>query len=138
MIMGYPSSRNINDLCPQMRALFVRFSNAMAQAGYDFIVTCTYRNNEDQTALYNQGRVNSKPIVTNAKAGESKHNCVDSEGKPASQAFDIVLMTNGKPDWDRRNPKWRLAGKIGTSVGLEWAGNWPNFSEYPHFQLPKE
>jgi peptidoglycan L-alanyl-D-glutamate endopeptidase CwlK len=25
-------------------------------------------------------------------------------------------------------------GKIGESCGLEWAGNWKTFKEFPHFQ----
>lgn len=131
----YPSSRNINDLHPRLRAIFVRFDSAMIKAGIDFIVTCTYRNDRDQDALFAQGRTAAGRVVTNAKAGQSKHNYVGDNERPASLAFDIVIMTNGKPDWNIDNPAWKIAGKIGKSVGLEWAGDWKSFKEYPHFQI---
>lgn len=131
----YPSSRNINDLHPRLRGIFVRFNDAMIKAGIDFIVTCTFRNAVDQRAAFDQGRTKPGRIVTNALPGQSKHNHVDNTGKPASLAFDIVIMEHGKPDWDINNPKWKIAGRLGKSVGLEWAGDWKSFREYPHFQL---
>lgn len=131
------ASRNINDLSPRMKALFVRFDLAMREAGIDFIVTCTYRDGEEQDRLYAQGRSTRGSIVTNARAGQSRHNAVDAQNKPASEAFDIVIMNGGKPDWDIKNPNWRKAGTVGKSVGLEWAGDWKTFKEYPHFQLPE-
>jgi peptidoglycan L-alanyl-D-glutamate endopeptidase CwlK len=134
----FASSRNINDLHPRLREIFVRFDAAMKKAGIDFIVTCTYRNNADQDALFAQGRITSGHVVTNAKAGQSKHNGVNIDGKPASTAFDIVIISNGKADWNVGNPAWKIAGRLGKSVGLEWAGDWKSFKEYPHFQLKEE
>lgn len=131
------SSRDVKTLCSQLRGIFIRFDSAMREAKIDYIVTCTYRSNTDQTRLYAQGRTTKGAIVTNAKAGESEHNAIDSDGVPASRAFDIVVMKDGKPDWDKKNPAWKIAGKIGVSVGLTWAGNWKSFQEYPHFQLPE-
>jgi peptidoglycan L-alanyl-D-glutamate endopeptidase CwlK len=134
----YKSSRNIQDLHPRLRGLFITFDAELRAAGVDYIVTCTYRNGADQDALYAQGRTVRGNKVTNAKAGESLHNNCDANGIPAARAFDIVIMKNGKPDWNVSNPHWKLAGKIGQRVGLEWAGNWVSFKEYPHFQLPKD
>lgn len=134
----YQSSRNVTALHPRLRSLFILFDSAMREAGIDYIVTATYRNNADQDALYAMGRTKKGAIVTNARGGESRHNCVDLNGAPASQAFDIVIMANGKCDWNIKNPNWRKAGAIGKSIGLEWAGDWVSFKEYPHFQLPKE
>lgn len=131
----YPSSRNINDLHPRLRAIFVRFDTAMIKAGIDFIVTCTYRSNADQDRLFAQGRTAGGRVVTNAKAGQSKHNHVGIDEKPESLAFDIVIMTDGKPDWNVDNPSWKIAGKIGRSVGLTWAGDWVRFKEFPHFEI---
>lgn len=133
----FNSSRNIADLDTRLQTLFVRFDAAMKNARIDYIVTATYRNDADQQKLYNQGRTTPGGIVTNAKPGQSEHNHTDADGKPASHAFDIVIMENGKPDWRTSNPKWKAAGAIGKSVGLEWAGDWVSFKEFPHFQLPK-
>lgn len=131
----YPSSRNTKDLHPRLQAIFVRFDIAMHKAGIDYIVTCTYRNGIDQDALYAQGRTAPGKMVTNARAGESRHNHVGADFKPAALAFDICIMNHGKCDWDIANPNWKNAGKIGKSVGLEWAGDWQSFKEYPHFQI---
>ena len=133
----YPSSRNVNDLHPRLRSLYLRFDQMMRESDVHYIITATYRNNDDQDKLYDSGRTVKGSIVTNAKAGQSMHNAVDLNGAPASRAFDIVIIKDGKPDWDIKNPDWKKAGKIGKSVGLEWAGDWVSFKEYPHFQLPK-
>jgi peptidoglycan L-alanyl-D-glutamate endopeptidase CwlK len=135
--MTFPSSRNTKDLCDKMRNLFVLFDTKMKQEGIDYIVTCTYRNNIDQNALYARGRTVPGHIITNARGGQSAHNSTLANGTPASEAFDIAIMVNGKIDWNVDNPAWKKAGMIGESVGLEWAGNWINFKEYPHFQLPR-
>ena len=29
---------------------------------------------------------------------------------------------------------FKRLGQIGKSIGLEWAGDWVTFREYPHFQ----
>lgn len=129
------ASRNVNDLSPRMQELYKSFEAAMAAAEIDYILTCTYRSNDEQQRLYNQGRTTKGPVVTNAKPGQSKHNCMD-RGKPAAQAFDICIMKDGKLDWDVKNPDWRKAGELGKGVGLEWAGDWKSFKEYPHFQQP--
>lgn len=131
----FVSSRNISDLCQDMQFLYREFELEMKKTGIDYILTCTYRSNADQTSLYNQGRTTPGHIVTNAKAGQSKHNCSTLAG-PASQAFDIAILVNGKIDWNVSNPLWKQAGAIGKYVGLEWAGDWVSFKEYPHFQLP--
>lgn len=136
--MTFRSSREISTLHPRLRSLFLQFDMKMREAGIDYIVTCAYRNNYDQDQLYAQGRTKVGARVTNARAGQSLHNSVDTAGNPASRAFDIVIMKNGKPDWDVKNPNWLRAGKIGESVGLEWAGRWTSFKEYPHFQLKKD
>ena len=107
----------------------------MKAAGIDYIVTCTYRSDEEQAALFAQGRTAPGRIVTNAPPGRSAHNCASRDG-PAAKAFDIVVLAAGKPDWDGSHPAWEAAGKIGEKVGLEWAGRWRSFPEKPHFQSP--
>jgi peptidoglycan L-alanyl-D-glutamate endopeptidase CwlK len=130
------SSRNPADLSPDTAWRYQQFDAAMKTAGVEYIVTCTYRSDDEQAALFAQGRTTPGNIVTNAPPGQSAHNCVDPAGNPAAHAFDIVPVVNGKPDWDGTHPVWEQAGKIGESVGLEWAGRWHSFKEKPHFQLP--
>ena len=50
------NSRNIQDLNPKVGALAESLIKACKENGIDIIVTSTYRDNESQQALYNQGR----------------------------------------------------------------------------------
>ena len=75
--------------------------------------------------MYAQGRTKPGKIVTKAKAGQSFHNY--------KCAVDVVPLINGKPVWDD-TMLWSQIGGLGKQVGLEWAGDWKGFQEYPHFQ----
>lgn len=119
------NSRNLNDLIPQAHVRADKLIELCKAAGIDLLVTSTYRDNESQNALYAQGRTAPGKIVTKAKGGESFHNY--------KCAFDVVPLVNGKPVWD--DPAtWEKIGKLGVQIGLEWAGNWTSFKEFPHFQ----
>lgn len=128
------ASRKLSDLHPDLRVLATKFMLECNSAGLDILITCTYRSGQEQDELYAQGRTKPGKKVTNAKAGQSKHNST-LNGTPASRAFDIVPMVGGKPQWAASHPHWKLAGEIGERCGLEWAGRWTRFKEFPHFQL---
>jgi peptidoglycan L-alanyl-D-glutamate endopeptidase CwlK len=119
------NSRNLDDLAPPAKQRAEAFIAAAKAKGIDLLVTSTYRDNESQDALYAQGRTTPGNIVTRAKAGQSWHNwrC----------ALDVVPLVNGKAIWDDQ-ALWKQIGEIGKSCGLEWAGDWVTFKEYPHFQ----
>jgi len=120
------NSRKLEDLLPQVRSRVEAFLKAADDAGIDLLVTSTYRDNASQDALYAQGRTAPGKVVTNAKAGQSFHNhrC----------AVDVVPLRNGKPVWDSKDPVWQTVGRLGKAAGLEWAGDWKRFKEFPHFQ----
>ncbi len=111
---------------PPVRERVERFIAACKAEGIDILITSTYRDNESQDALYAQGRTKPGVKVTNARAGQSFHNyrC----------AVDVVPMKNGKPIWNAKDPVWQEIGKLGKAAGLEWAGDWVRFKEFPHFQ----
>jgi peptidoglycan L-alanyl-D-glutamate endopeptidase CwlK len=120
------NSRSLDDLLPAVAERVKRFIEAADEAGIDLLVTSTYRDNESQNALFCQGRTTPGKIVTNAKGGESFHNyrC----------AVDVVPIVAGKPRWDVKDDVWQKIGALGKAQGLEWAGDWKRFKEYPHFQ----
>ena len=120
------NSRSLDDLILPARVRVQAFLDAAKAAGVDLLVTSTYRDNASQDALYAQGRTKPGKIVTNAKAGQSWHNyrC----------AVDVVPIVAGKPRWDVKDEVWQQVGKLGKAAGLEWAGDWKRFKEYPHFQ----
>jgi peptidoglycan L-alanyl-D-glutamate endopeptidase CwlK len=123
------NSRKIEDLHPIVKAKAEQFIKKCDAAGIDVLITSTYRDHESQSELYAQGRTKPGKIVTKAKAGQSWHNW--------RVAFDVVPLRNGKPVWGTSGVDgelWEKVGKIGESVGLEWAGRWKTFKEYAHFQ----
>ena len=129
------ASRKIEDLHPGLQPLCWEFLKQAANQGINVLLTCTYRSNAEQTALYAQGRTTPGRIVTRAKAGQSAHNFT-IDGQPAAKAFDVVPLVDGKPQWDARHPAWQALGKIGVQLGLNWYGApGSKFVEFPHFEL---
>lgn len=147
---------------PDTRAMFRDFLARCAAAGKDVRLGCTARTFTQQGELFAIGRTTkgnpcrcggkSRPIgtcikhplglrVTNAGPGESWHNW--------HRAGDILLFRNGKIVWGTGgngiddNPLdddtddlelWERVGALGKAAGLEWAGDWKSFPEFPHFQ----
>jgi len=120
------NSRKIEDLLPPVQQRVKAMIDACKAEGIDLLITSTYRDNASQNALYAQGRTAPGKVVTNARAGQSFHNyrC----------AVDVVPLRNGKPVWDSKDAIWQRIGSIGKAAGLEWAGDWKRFKEFPHFQ----
>lgn len=123
------SSRKVDDLVMPVKKMAMDLIDACKFAGIDILITSTYRDFAAQDALYAKGRIAPGAIVTNAIGGKSYHNY--------RVAFDVVPMQNGKPVWGtegKDSELWRRVGEIGEQIGLEWAGNWRRFREFPHFQ----
>ncbi len=90
-------------------------------------LTCVHRSNEEQNILYAQGRTTKGKIVTNAKAGQSKHN------KKPSEAVDIGFLTlDKKLSWDSKCFK-RFADII-KAKGIKWGGLF-KIVDMPHFEI---
>ncbi len=123
------SSRKLEDLRPVVKAKCEAHIAACKAEGIDILITCTYRDAEEQNRLYAIGRTTPGRKVTNAKAGQSFHNY--------RLAYDLVPLQGGKPVWktDGEEGKlWERVGKLGEAQGLEWAGRWTKFREFPHLQ----
>lgn len=123
------SSRNLDDLLLPVKIRALNLIHECKALGIDLLVTSTYRDFEAQDALYAQGRSAPGRIVTNARAGLSFHNY--------RVALDVVPLRAGKPVWGTSGADgelWERIGTLGESFGLEWAGRWSRFREFPHFQ----
>lgn len=138
------ASRSLQDLHPDMQILARKFLAACAASNETLaegvtplnpLIYVTYRSNKEQDELYKQGRTVAGKIVTNAKGGQSKHNCTNPDGSPASQAFDCANAPNGSIDWYGRDNAWQRMGEIGEKIGLSWGGSWKTFKDRPHFEL---
>jgi peptidoglycan L-alanyl-D-glutamate endopeptidase CwlK len=92
-------------------------------------ITCTYRSNEEQNRLYSQGRTTPGKIVTNAKAGQSKHNSLPSK------AFDIAFITlDKKLSWSDKYFIQFAEIIKGISSVIDCGCYW-KFKDSPHFEL---
>ena len=120
------SDRDPKDLCPDMQELYQKWSEGMNDAGIDYILTCTKRTQEEQNALYAQGRTTPGPKVTWTL--NSKH--------LTGEAFDFVVMLNGKPDWKMvGKDQWNKAVEIGKDLGLtQVIGKDGKVKEFAHLQ----
>ncbi len=144
------ASRELEDLHPVTREKAKVFLQRAKEKGIDVLIYCTYRSPEEQEVLYMQGRLeqfgitleelNEKRVrlglwkltereakrkITNAKPWQSFHQY--------GLAFDCVPLQGGKPDWNNIEA-YRALGNIASEIGLEWAGGWRRFREFPHFQ----
>lgn len=150
------ASREIRHLSQDMQVLYNKFNDRcrrdtwFLKEGITVLLICTYRSNEEQDALFAQGRTKPGRIVTNAKAGKSKHNTALPNGTPAAEAFDVVPLRHGKPIWGTAGDGiddndaddstddmevWQRVGEHGVAVGLKWYGTPGSaFREFPHFQ----
>lgn len=142
------ASRRLEDLHPVLWDRAERFVARCAERQVDVLIVCTWRSDEEQEALYAQGRTKPGAKVTNARAGQSAHNAKNADGKPAARAFDAVPLLHGKPIWEdprdadstwRNDFGWKVMGEVAAEVGLVWYGApGARFPEAPHFQLPHD
>jgi len=119
-----PDLKNLHPVLQEKANQFIALCKAK---GIDVAITQGFRTIAYQNSLYAQGRTTVGKIVTNCKGGQSPHNY--------GLAFDFVILTNGRADWDSRNKNWGIAGSIGESLGLTWGGEWTKFVDLPHLEF---
>lgn len=151
------SSRRLSDLSTEMQRKEREFEALAKERNLSVLIYCTYRDPIEQARLYRQGRsihdIRRKSvelqdlgrpdlaellmrvgpqydpdIVTYAGPGQSAHNY--------REAWDGVPMLGGKPQWSVKSKLWKEYGNCARESGLEWAGDWTSFTEYPHVQRP--
>jgi hypothetical protein len=150
------------DIMQRLNSQFARdLKRTMDQAedsGLKLLLYCGYRSLEEQARLWRKSR-NAVQIVqkckdlsslgfpelaevidrvgpqrgvigrhvTMAGPGESFHNY--------GLAADLVILQDGKPDWDVSNPDaWLTWGRFVVRNCLFWGGSWTHFQELPHVQ----
>ncbi len=81
----------------------------------------------EQARLYAEGRSTAGKIVTNARAGDSSHNY--------GCAVDVALFdTNGSPIYN--HTRWGELSLAAKDCGLRWGGDFPQFPDKSHLELP--
>jgi peptidoglycan L-alanyl-D-glutamate endopeptidase CwlK len=119
---------NIKTLDPNLQRLAGNFIDTVYnKLKISLTITDAFRTKEQQDTLYAQGRTKPGKIVTNLKGGESKHNF--------GKSFD-VYMNKSDGSVDLKTPITPQIANIAKQMGLKWGGDWQNFKDYPHFELP--
>ena len=130
------NDRNLDDLHPTLKPLCQSWLDKCEAQEIHAEVIYTWRSSAEQDVLYAQGRTAPGKIVTNARGGQSKHNFTLS-GKPASKAFDFVIVNDdGSANWNPNSPQWKAAVAIGKGLGLVYGGDWNSIKDFDHFELP--
>lgn len=112
--------RDINELKPTAQKACRLFLEKCKESGLDIFITETYRSQERQNELWEQGRTKPGNIVTWTL--NSRHT--------SRRAWDIA--TNGPNLYDMA--VIRKAGAIAQDLGITWGGSWYT-PDYPHFEV---
>lgn len=116
---GQGSTKKLTTCCPELRLIANR---AIVLSPYDFTIVWGWRGEEIQNAL----------LASNASTKawpDSKHNIVDNEFDPSSQALDFApWIDNGIP-WKETHTFALIAGcffAAGREQGIKirWGGDW--------------
>lgn len=122
------NDRNLNDLCPELRAIAIQWLAECTAAGLIVKIIVTWRSSADQDAAHAQG-------LSNAAAGDSPHNCCDDMGAPASRAFDFGIFTSGGVYVaDGTDARYHEAAGIAKNLGLVWGGDWLH-PDWDHLEM---
>ena len=89
------------------------------QHGIDVGVTSATRGRAEQNELKKKG-------FSKAEFGKSLHNY--------GAAIDVHFNTHG-PGGIYDGP-WNKLSSMGKGLGMRWGGDWKNFQDKPHFQIP--
>lgn len=128
------ASRKAEDLHPELKLIWdytqAEYARVYSTEPQPFL-TCTYRDNQEQSELYAQGRTTGKigRTVTNAKAGQSPHNF-----KPAL-AFDIAFKKGTILDWNTKLFERFNSIMVRKFPGKVNLGGEFSFSDWPHTEL---
>ena len=123
------ASRNIKDCDVRLEIAWNKVLQTWDHPAVPFL-TCTHRTHAEQTELYSIGRTKPGKKVTNAKAGQSKHNSLPS------LAFDVAFKNpGGSLNWDVKLFRI-LAEKLRqVEPAIIWGGNFRTLRDNPHYEI---
>ena len=114
--------RDINELTPAAQQACKLFLERCAEKGLKVRITETYRSQERQNYLYEQGRTRPGNKVTWTK--NSRHT--------SRRAWDICQNIKGKEYAD--SGFFKACGQIAKELGITWGGTWKQ-ADTPHFEI---
>lgn len=121
------SQKRLDKVHPKLAQAITAVINNLAAEGFHVEVVQGLRTFAEQDALFAQGRTKPGKKVTKAKGGQSNHNY--------GLAVDLCPFVGNQPQWEDEAGFDRI-GAAGKQEGLKWGGDWPNFPDRPHLELP--
>jgi len=140
----------IDDLDPEVTERARAFVKALTDAGIQHAVTCTRRTIDEQVAYFAQGRAPLEIVnLLRRKAGmrpiglgENTYKITNCDGVTTrsphqdGHAMDVVPAVDRQPVWPPPTDKrGKEIATIGKAIGWKWGGEWPDFPDYPHYQI---
>lgn len=121
---GKDVCRNISELTSNAQKACNLFLEECKKQGLNVLITETYRSQERQNYLYEQGRTRQGQIVTWTK--KSRHT--------NRRAWDICKNLKGHEYSDTQF--FIKCGNIARELGIVWGGDWST-PDRPHFEIPE-
>jgi len=121
--------KRVMTLHPHARIKYAEFISKVQEKGYLVVITSGYRDFEKQAQLH---RENSN----NAKAGYSNHNygyAIDINILDPKTGDTLLRKASSVADWEKSG-----IVAIAKKLGLEWGGDFKNYHDPVHFQMPRE
>lgn len=115
--------RDISELTEQAQKACNLFMDKCKAKGLNVLITETYRSQERQNYLYEQGRTRPGNKVTWTKS--SRHT--------SRRAWDICKNIKGQEYSDGNF--FKQCGEIAAELGITWGGIWKSSPDTPHFEI---
>lgn len=125
-------SRSLEELFSEVRKRAVAaIARAEMDTGLKIIPTCTYRDDEQQRAYYEQGRTTPGRKITNEPGPGGAHSL--------RIAIDIAPCIKDDTGLHTfyATTKWELIAQAFKDQGFSWGGDWTTIKDKPHFQYTK-
>ncbi|OXS75935.1 peptidoglycan L-alanyl-D-glutamate endopeptidase [Lysinibacillus sp. KCTC 33748] len=115
--------RDINELLPPARLAMQLLFQECCKAGIkNIFITETYRSQERQKYLYEQGRTRPGQIVTWTLDSNHKSRLAwDIAVGPPQSLYDVTILSR--------------VGAIAHKLGITWGGDWIGSIDRPHFEV---
>lgn len=117
--------RDISELTPQAQKACNLFMARCKARDLNVLITETYRSQERQNYLYEQGRSRSGKVVTWTK--NSRHT--------SRRAWDICKNVKGQEYSD--SGFFKACGDVAKELNITWGGTWKT-PDTPHFEISED
>jgi peptidoglycan L-alanyl-D-glutamate endopeptidase CwlK len=149
-------STSLSDLTNETRLKASKALATLLKNNVPYVVTYTLRTQQEQYALWCQGRkslieVNAERkkaglyllvakenlyTVTNCNGTKQSEGGTGRSPHQTGKAIDVVPLENGKAVWPSlADTRWEQIAGAFREQGFECGKDWKDFPDYPHYQL---